>query len=287
MSRANGSFSRRTFLKTSAAAFMLAGIPGTLTRCAKTAGKEIPVGVQLYCFRRELAEDFTGTISAVADMGYQGVEFADYFGRSAGELRKILDDHGLKACGTHIYLDDMLGDNVAQTVEFNQTLGNKNLIVRWLDEEMVNTPQAFQHTIDLFNQAIENVKPYGMRVGFHNHDSIFLKQDGEYLWNILADQTPREMILQLDTGNASNTGVDPIALLERNQGRSKTIHIKPYSAEHPDAMIGKDDLDWQRILRICETTGGTEWYIIEYEREGFDPLEALRINLENFQQLRV
>jgi len=266
---------------------MLAGIPGALSRCAKTAAKEIPVGVQLYCFRRELAEDFTGTISAVAEMGYQGVEFADYFDRSAAELRKILDDNGLKACGTHIYLDDMLGDNLSNTVEFNQTLGNKNLIVRWLGEEMVNTPEAFQHTIDLFNQAVENVKPYGMRVGFHNHDAIFRKYDGELLWNILADETPPEMILQVDTGNASNTGVDPIALLERNQGRSVTIHIKPYSAGNPDAMIGEDDLDWQRILRICETTGGTEWYIIEYEREGFDPLEALRVNLENFQQLRV
>lgn len=287
MNKVMGDMSRREFLKNSAAALVMAGLPAALSQCARSTAKEIPVGVQLYCFRRELAKDLPGTISQVADMGYQGVEFADYFGRSAKELRQILDDHGLEPCGTHIYLDDMLGDNVSKTVEFNQTLGNKNLIVRWLDEDMVSTPEAFSKTIDLFNQAVENVKPYGMRVGFHNHDAIFRRFDGEYLWNILADHTPQEMILQLDTGNASNTGVEVIELLKRNSGRSITIHIKPYSASNPDALLGDDDLDWQEIMRICETSGGTEWYIIEYEREGIDPLEGLRKNLENFQQLRV
>jgi len=61
-------------------------------------------------------------------MGYQGVEFAGYYGLTAEQLRKLLDDNGIVCCGTHTGLDTLLGDNLEKTIEFNKTLGNKYLI---------------------------------------------------------------------------------------------------------------------------------------------------------------
>ncbi len=273
---------RRDFFKRTSAAALVAGIGAG----SASAARRIPIGVQLYCFRKELAGDFEGTMEAVAGIGFDTVEFADYFGRSAKQLRKMLDDNGLKACGTHIMLDDMLGDKLEETVEFNQTLGNPNLIVRWLDEKYRQSPEDFARTVDLFNEISEKLKPHQMRVGYHNHDYIFDKFDGKMLWNILADGTGRDVILQLDTGNASqHEGVDVVELLQRNQGRTTSIHIKPYSSKDPAAFIGDDELDWPTIIRLCQTEAGTEWYIVEFEVAGIPPLEALRQNYRRFKSL--
>lgn len=276
------SFSRREVLKSGAVLLTAAGA----ARCgSRSTEQKIPIGVQLYCVRRELAQEMEATFASLAAMGYEGVEFADYFGRSAKELKSLLDANGLRCCGTHIMLDDMLGENLKATVEFNREIGNEYLIVRWLDEQRRSSQEAFSETIDLFNRISENLEPHGMRVGYHNHDYIFDSFNGRSLWNTLADESRPNVVLQLDTGNASSVGVDVYELLRRNAGRTATIHLKPFSSQDPDAFIGEDELDWKRIIELCQGTAGTEWYIVEYEQEAFPPLEALRDNLDRFRGL--
>jgi sugar phosphate isomerase/epimerase len=133
----------------------------------------------------------------------------------------------------------------------------------------------------------ERLKPHKMRVGYHNHTKDFNRIDGEYWWNRFADQTAKAVILQFDTGNASEMeGVTPQSLIERNAGRTISMHVKPFSKKDPNAYLGKDELDWPAIMTAAETKGGIEWYIIEYEKEGVPPLEALKANLEAFKKLR-
>ncbi len=272
---------RRTFLNW--AAGTAGGLAAGLT--VSGAPKRPPIGMQLYCVRREMAQNLEKTVADVAALGFEGVEFADYFGRSAEQLRRVLDANGLKCCGTHIMLDDMLGDRLAATVDFNRTLGNPYLIVRWLPEARRSSKSAFAETVKLFADIAGRLEPHGLRIGYHNHDYIFERFDGELLWNILADGTPPSVVLQLDTGNAAVTGQDPVQLLKRNPGRTATIHLKPFSKQHPDAFIGDDDLPWPTILELCLTVGGTEWFIVEYEQEGIPPLEALKANLERVKRL--
>jgi sugar phosphate isomerase/epimerase len=272
---------RRTFLS------LAAGAAGSVaaTWTAFGARKIPPIGMQLYCVRKEMAQNLEKTIADVAALGFEGVEFADYFGRSAQELRRVLDANGLKCCGTHIMLEDMLGDRLAATIDFNRTLGNPYLIVRWLPEARRNSKAAFAETVRVFSDIAARLEPHGLRIGYHNHDYIFERFDGELLWNILADGTPRSVVLQLDTGNAAVSGQNPVQLLKRNEGRTATIHLKPYSKQNPDAFIGDDELPWPTILELCLTVAGTEWFIVEYEQEGIPPLEALKANLERVKRL--
>src|SRR5207245_5149196 len=102
---------------------------GLLAEAGAAEKKKIPFALQLYSVRNECGKDLVGTIHAVGKMGYKAVEFAGYHGRDAKTLRQLLDDAGLKCCGTHIGLDTLLGDNLPKTVAFNQTLGNKFLIM--------------------------------------------------------------------------------------------------------------------------------------------------------------
>ena len=277
------SISRREFLKTSAAtatAALAATTPGDLFAAGEYGGNKIPFALQLYSVRNECAKDLDGTVTAVAKMGYKAVEFAGYHGRDAKTLRKLLDDVGLKCCGTHIGLDTLLGDNLPKTVEFNQTLGNKFLIVPSLPGKYTKTRQGWQEAADVFSELADKVKPQRMRVGYHNHNIEFKPIDGEIPWDTLFNRAKKEDVIQFDTGNGVAQGGDPVVYLKKKPGRVASVHVKPYSKARPKVLIGDDELPWKEIFHICETTAGVEWYIIEYESDAYPPLVSVEKTLE-------
>lgn len=237
---------------------------------------KIPVALQLFSVREECAEDLVGTLRAVAEMGYEGVEFAGYYGKDAKELRKILDNLGLKVAGTHIGINTLLGDELQRTIEFNTTLGNRFLIMPGLPEEYRNSKAAWLRTAEIMNEISDKVKPHGMRVGYHNHAVEFQPMEGEIPWDIFFGATSEDVVMQLDTGNALYGGGDCVSILERYPGRAITVHLKSYhSQEGFRPLIGEGDIPWDDVFRLCETIGGTEWYIVEYESDAYPPPEAV------------
>jgi sugar phosphate isomerase/epimerase len=274
---------KREFLKLGVAGALatFAGCKTSGELTEKTTGKKrIPVGVQLYSVRTECEKDLPGTIKAVAKMGYKGVEFAGYYGRDAKTLRKLLDDVGLVCCGTHTAINTLLDDELPKTIEFNQTIGNEFLIVPSLPEEYRKTLEDWHKTAQLFNELSDKVKPFDMLVGYHNHGVEFQPVDGEIPWDIFFGRTKKDVVMQLDTGNAMSGGGDPVVFLKRYPGRAKTVHIKPFSKAKPNAVIGDDELPWKEIFNLCETIGGTKWYIVEYESDAYPPLVSIEKCLE-------
>jgi sugar phosphate isomerase/epimerase len=243
----------------------------------------IPIALQLYSVRTDCEKDLAGTLAAVAEMGYDGVEFAGYYGRSAAELRTMLDDLGLVAAGTHTGLDTLMRDQLAETVAFNRTLGNRFLIVPSLPEERRSSRQAWLETAALFNEIAEALAPGGMVTGYHNHYVEFQPLDGELPWDTFFGNTRQDVVMQIDLGNALRGGADPVPFIERYPGRAVTVHLKSYSQEAGRAdprlgyrpLIGEDDIPWEQVFSTCEKVGGTEWYIVEYESDAYPPLEAV------------
>jgi sugar phosphate isomerase/epimerase len=256
-------------------------------RARAAAWKKIPIATQLWCVRKQLATDIPGTLSALGAMGYEAVELENAFGKSGAEWRKHLDAAGLRACGFHHRLSELQGDKLPASVEFNQAIGNRNLIIRSLAPAVYESAELLKTTAAAVNEVAERLRPHRMRVGYHNHTTDFNRIDGEYWWNRFADQTAKDVVLQFDTGNASEMeGVTPQALIRRNAGRTVSIHVKPFSKKDPNAYLGADELDWPAIMTAAETVGGIEWYIIEYEKEGVPPLDSLKANLALFKKLR-
>src|SRR5258706_289509 len=213
---------RREFVRTiSVAGIALgAGLPA-ISRAA-AAGK-IPVGVQLYSVRDLCRKDLPGTLAAVAKLGYKGVEFAGYWGRTAKELRKMLDDNGIVACGTHTPFESVLEDKLKDTIEFNRTIGNKFLIVPSMS---AGSKQEWLDKAKLFNDLVDKVKADGMAVGYHAHSHDFKKFDGETAWDIFFGNTRPAGIMQLDTSNCADGGADPVAGLKKKPRRGRTTHLK-------------------------------------------------------------
>lgn len=247
--------------------------------------KRVPIGLQLYSVREECAKDLPGVLSAVAHMGYEGVEFAGYYGYSASDLRAMLDDLGLACCGTHIGLDTLDGDELPKTVDFNRTLGNPFLIVPWLSEDRRSSRTALLATAGLFNRIAERLAPEDMRVGYHNHHFEFEPLDGELPWDTFFGNTVEEVIMQFDTGNAMHAGAQAAPFLRRYPGRATTVHLKEYSRGNDQALIGEGDTNWQEIFDLCETVGQTQWYIVEQESYAYPPLECVDRCLKNLRNM--
>jgi sugar phosphate isomerase/epimerase len=124
-----------------------------------------------------------------------------------------------------------------------------------------------------------------MRVGYHNHSIEFKPLDGEMPWDTFFGNTPREVIMQVDVGNALDAGADPVAFMRKYPGRAATIHVKEYSKANPKAYVGEGDVKWKEVFDLLEKSGGTEWYIVEYEVEGVPPVEGVRRCLENLRKM--
>jgi len=290
-----GLVSRRGFIaKSVAAAAVLASSADGASqdqkkkeRAKNRSRRRAPIGLQLYSVREDCKRDLPGTIAAVAKMGYKGVEFAGYYDRSAKQLLKMLDDNGLVCCGTHTGLDTLLGDNLARTIEFNRTLGNKYLIVPGLPGKYRASHQAWLDTAKLFNELAEKVKPHGMLVGYHNHSVEFTAMDGELPWDTFYGNTRKDVIMQIDVGNAIHGGADPLPYLYKYPGRAITVHVKEFSKTNKKALIGEGDVNWKAFFALCKAVGETEWYIVEQESYAYPPLECVGRCLRNLRKMKL
>ncbi len=273
--------SRRDILRF-AAATAAASIVGPSLLRAEEAKKKIPIALELYSVRNELPKDFTGVIQAIGKMGYQGVEFAGYHGwdQKPGELRKLLDDNGLKCCGTHTKIETLLGDNLKKTADLHKTLGNKFLICPYISAD---SAEAWLNTAKRFNEIAAKAKELDMLVGYHSHAGDFKKYDGKTSWEIFFDNTNPEVVHQLDTGNTLGGGGDPLALIKKYPGRTKTTHIKEHGGPAA-AAIGEGTVDWKALFEAYETVGGTEWYIVEHETSP-EPLVAVKACIDNLRKM--
>ena len=219
-------------------------------------------------------------LAAVGKIGYKGVEFAGYHGRSAKELRAMLDLNGLVACGTHTGYETVLGDELKKTVEFNKILGNTFLIVPWMEGK---SKQDWLDKAKLFNEIANKLRAEGMWIGYHAHAHDFQKFDDESAWDLFFGNTKPWVIMQLDTSNCRDGGADPVAVLEKYPGRTRSIHIKAWGAG-PEAVIGEDQVKWDDVFAFCESKGGTKWYVVEHETSK-DPLDAVKRNFEALKKM--
>jgi sugar phosphate isomerase/epimerase len=223
-------------------------------------------------------------------MGFEGVEFAGYYNYAgrASELRKRLDALGLKAAGTHIGLETLQGDALEATVEFHQAIGCRFLIVP--GNRAFTDPDRNKALADTFNQLADRLKPLGMASGYHNHTAEFAKDGDTTYWDLFAERTRQEVILQQDCGWTAAAGFDPVAYVRKYPGRTKTVHFKPFARQEDTgrkAILGQDSVDWTGVYAACSTVGGTEWVVVEQETypDGRTPMEATRESLAGLKRL--
>ncbi|HYM78831.1 MAG TPA: sugar phosphate isomerase/epimerase family protein [Candidatus Dormibacteraeota bacterium] len=278
------SFSRRSFLAMSAALpWIVRGVASGLA-----ASSSIPVGLELYSVREALKKDPHGTVRAVAQMGYQVVEFyGPYFEwteAQAKDMRKLLDDLGIHCLSTHNDEDNFGAAKIEHTKALNLILGAKYVVQAWSDPKP--TVEGWKQLADKLNVAAEKLAPAGLKVGYHNHDAEWKAVAGKRPIEILAANTKADVMLQLDVGTCLEAGADPVAWIRANPGRIRSIHCKDWSPD-PDVgyktLFGEGKADWKAIFHAAENGGGVEYYLVEQEGSRFPELETARRCFEAFR----
>jgi len=277
-----GSISRRSFLALAGAA------PFAF---AMQKGKRVPVGLELYSVRDELAKDPMGTVRAVAKMGYEVVEFfSPYYQWTpdyAKEVRKLLDDLGIRCPSTHNGPNAFTPDGIQKAIELNQILGAKYIVMA--SAGRVADLDGWKAVAERLGQASEKLKPLGMRAGFHNHKLEFVPLEGKRPMETLAANTPKDVTLQLDVGTCVDAGADPVAWIKANPGRITSIHCKEWAAGEGKGyrvLFGEGDAPWLKIFEAAESVGGVEYYLIEQEGSRFPSLETAERCLAAYKKLR-
>lgn len=273
---------RRSFLAASAM------LPWALS--ARAAGS-IPVGLELYSVRDDLKRDPEGTVKAVAQMGYQGVEFyAPYFDwteAQAKQMRKLLDDLGIRCFSTHNDHEYFRADKIAKARDLNLILGSSYVVQASSPPQ--TTLDGWKTVAAGLNAAAEQLEPAGLKVGYHNHQPEFTPVEGKRPIEILAKDTKPSVMLQLDIGTCLEAGSDPVAWIRANSGRIRSMHCKDWSpdpAKGYAVLFGEGKADFKSIFAAGENGGGVEYYLIEQEGSRFPAMETVRKCLEAYRKIR-
>jgi sugar phosphate isomerase/epimerase len=274
--------SRRSFLALSAM------LPWSLRTFAATS---IPVGLELYSVRNALKDDPIGTVRAVAQMGYQCVEFyAPYFDWTepqTKEMKKLLDDLGVRCFSTHNSSSYFTAENLKRARDMNLILGSKYVVMS--SSQPKPGLDGWKEVADTLNSAADQLEPAGLKAGYHNHELEFTPVEGKRPIEILTKNTKSSVMLQLDVGTCLEAGSDPVAWIRANPGRIRSIHCKDWSAEGGKGytvLFGEGAADWKNIFAAAESVGGIEYYLVEQEGSRFSEFDTAKRCLQTFHRLR-
>ncbi len=260
--------------------------------------KKRPIGIELYSVRDQLAKDLPNTLKTVAKIGYEAVEFyAPYFGWQipyAKEVKTILDDTGMRCYSTHNSFSSFtVGANFAKAIELNQILGARDIVLASAPGGTKGA-DGWKKLCERMTEVVEELKPHGLTSGYHNHGAEWAKVDGDQrIMDIIAANTPKEFVLQLDVGTCVEAGADPVAWVKANPGRIKCVHLKdwaPSSGSDKEkgfgVVFGEGVTPWKDLIAALESTGGVEFYLMEQEGSRYSAFETAQRCLDAWKELR-
>jgi sugar phosphate isomerase/epimerase len=257
----------------------------------------LPIGVQLYTVRNELAKDLPGTIKKVAAIGYKQVEIFDFYGKNSAEMRKLLKDNGLTAPSAH-YQVAQIKSSWEQQIEYAQAIGLKYMVnaITWPPER--NSLDDYKGLAELFNKAGEQCGKAGIQFAYHNHNFEFKMFDGVVAYDELLRLTdPKLVQFEMDCFWVTRAGKDPVEYFQRHPGRFPLLHVKDLKKGYPTtveddfkpgpfAEVGQGVIDWKRIFGAAAKAGVKHYYVEQDECEQ-SPLESIRISFEYLKNLKV
>ncbi len=271
----------------------------------------LPIGLQLYSVRTEMEKDFAGTLKKVADMGYDGVEFAGLFGHEADEINALLAENGLKAVSAHVPLAEML-DDIDKVMETYKAIGCKYIAIPYADEKYHPDKPDFKVLLEKEAEIGKKFSENGLVLLYHNHDFEFVKTDGKYGLDIMYETVPAQYLqTELDTCWVNVGGEDPAQYILKYSGRTPVVHLKDFVMKGKDKpkklydLIGIDDdgeqaseddfsfkpvgygvQDIPAIIAAAEKSGA-QWLIVEQDNpdKGNTELSAVKMSIDYLRKL--
>lgn len=193
--------------------------------------KKFKIGLQLYSLRDDMEKDMDATLRKVSEMGYECVEFAGYFGKSAEEVKAMLDKYNLEAVSVHQGYEVFLEDERAN-IDYLKTLGVKYCAVPWMDKAKLAGNDVYPNTVKDMTQVAEALKKNGIQMCYHNHDFEFEKFEDKFLLDWLYESIPADLLQpEIDTCWVKYSGNDPVEYINKYAGRMGILHLKDFVSD--------------------------------------------------------
>lgn len=314
-------FDRRSLLVLLGAAGAAAALPagaGAAKPLFRRAGK--PLGIQLYAMGDIARTDLRGTLRRLAAIGYGDFELPGFYGRSPADLRADADAAGVRFGSIHLGLPPLVPKGEISLMSSPQeladalgALGVSKAVLPMppLPEHFTNSaggdwraalsqaiaaggPDLWKRLADLLNARAAALKPFGIALGYHNHNLEFRPIGPTNGWTILTGALdPSLVFIELDLGWVAAAGVDPATELRRLTGRVQMVHVKDLKASTPvnyamqqdPAEVGAGRLDWRTILPACRAAGVEHYYVEQeppYVRDRFASMQLSHDFLARF-----
>ncbi len=189
----------------------------------------LKIGLQLYSVRDKMEKDMSATLKAVKEFGYDYVEMAGYFDKSAEEISAMLKEYDLKCISVHQSLD-FYSEKGSAGIDFVKALGAEYSAIPWYEaNEFKNN---FAATMELFGNMGKTLKEGGLKLLYHNHDFEFTEKDGELIIDkIYSTVSPEYLNPEFDTCWVKYAGYCPCEYLDKYKGRIEVVHIKDFWAK--------------------------------------------------------
>jgi sugar phosphate isomerase/epimerase len=251
------------------------------------------IGLQLYTLREELPKNVKETLEKVAASGYTNVEtygFSikdQFWGLSPIELKKILDNNKLKAVSGHYNLGSYLYDGntveLVAAIEAAKILKNEFLTVPWIDEPFRKSIEDYKKIALRLNQAAKMCKESGLKLAYHNHDFEFQKHDGVTGYEILLNETDKNLVyFELDLYWVVRSGNDPLKLFKENPGRFKMWHVKDMDKTNQalNTEVGSGLIDFKPFFAAIKQSGMIHFFVEQENNYAVNSFQSVKTSCD-------
>lgn len=269
---------------------------------------KLPIAYQLYSARDAAQENLDDTLSQLRKLGYEGVEFAGFYGLEAKTVKKLLKKHKLKAVSSHVPVKEIIED-MDNVIAYHKEIGCDYIAIPYLDEASRPGAKGFADMLKLIYRFGRRCRKEGVTLLYHNHDFEFVELSGMPALDFLYAAIPENLLkVEPDTCWIRYTGADPAAYIRKYAGRCPLVHVKDFTGRRSDnppyALIGIDTKEpetsesefcfkpvgygCQDVKAIVEAAveSGAEWLIVEQDRSiERSPLEAAKMSIETLKGL--
>lgn len=244
--------------------------------------------IQLYSVRDDIKNDFKGSIAAVAQAGYTGIEAAGYgdgkfYGLAPAEFKKEIEDAGMTVLSSHTGIslaEDVSAtdwDNVWQW--WDQAIAaHKEAGMKYIVKPSMPTPKTLADLkvyCDYYNQVGEKCNAAGLKFGYHNHDFEFKKIEDEVMYDFMLKNTDADkVIFQMDVYWTVMGRRSPVDYFNEHPGRFELLHLKDNKELGQSGMVGFD-----AIFNNTDKAG-TKYMIVEVEKYNFTPFESVKMSYD-------